>query len=196
MSGEDTVRTLRAEREAKAKRAARIAAAEELESHHAALKADRNAARMEMSHAGFDVPSYVDAQWMVKKLLARNADQKKLEDGLRERLKAAEGARVIEADTRRNHCHCPFRGGYHAMFCLASYDPDNGYDACRVHASSNGHCRLDEGPILVKKAGEERGESLTDAMRRADNIIGRALIEAVRNYEAPTGNAEEDSGGA
>ncbi len=144
MSGEETVRRLREEREAR----------------RVALRDNIREAQGAMASAGFAISDQATPLDMVKKLLARNADQKKLEDGLRERLKAAESmAPVYEADVTHGH-PCPFwilQGHCEARedYCRCAHEPRS----TRFPNDYPGRppCRLDEGPILVKKAEADSG---------------------------------------
>jgi hypothetical protein len=146
-SGEETVRRLREEREAR-----RIALRENIREAQGAI-----------ASAGFAISDQATPLDMVRKLLARNADQKKLEDGLRERLKAAEDD-VVEVKTTPHHL-CRFIGpGGH---CAARGDTAWCAKLGSRRIFSDQHewppCRLDEGPILVKKAEEDSGSAAGEA---------------------------------
>jgi hypothetical protein len=223
MSGEETVRRLREEREAQ-----RIDLRENIREAQGAI-----------ASAGFSISDQATPLEMVEKLLARNADQKKLEDGLRERLKAAEEhkdrmafaldiagtfiddldkgpyaaesavvmgkvrdavempaeGRVYEATTERG-VECPFHiavGG-----CNARRSEENG-DWCRCaheprnpdfpdHYPDRPPCRLDEGPLLVKKA---------EAAAPGDDFVGisKAVLGYVKGLKAEE-EASPESGEA
>jgi hypothetical protein len=144
MSGEETVREEAVLCSDKARRIA--------------LRDNIRDAQAAMASAGFAVADSTSPWDMVTHILARNADQKKLEDALRERLKAVDAVLTVEVELISGKA-CPFwresgackaRAGY--AHCDKHGEPDS-----RHALRERPPCRLDEGPILVKKSEEDSG---------------------------------------
>jgi hypothetical protein len=123
-----------------------------------------------MKTAGFSIADDATPLDMVTHLLKRNQDQKTLEDGLRERLKAAEEG--VAQVAMRPGPQCPFRIDS-AGRCMA-----RGNEAYCSRTESKGlfvdqkyfpPCALDEGPILVKKAEDESGSASGEAKAIQDD---------------------------
>lgn len=130
-----------------------------------------------MHNAGFRASDDDTALEMVEKLLGKIASQQTLEDGLRERLRSVDyqhREREVNTEWGRD---CPF---LHGEWCLAR---DKWY-TCAKSPSLKGcpddlrtPCRLDEGPILVKKedSGSDRdevGEATTAERPGGDPLNG------------------------